>query len=119
METETASSECDLSELHEISACGEVDTEGANGVSTSSFTKKDNAWTQCSLNDSESAAPQRNQKEDNSKSSKRFGGGDLEHRYKLCLRAEIVGLCVLIVIVWGLLSLPIVFYHLPIVSELE
>ena len=117
METETALSECALSELNEISACGKADTEGANGVSTSSFAKKDNAWSQCFVNGSESAAPQRNQKQEDSKSSTRFGGGDLEHRYKLCLRAEIVGLCVLIVIVWGLMSLPIVFYHLPVVSE--
>ena len=46
-----------------------------------------------------------------------FGGEDAERRYKLWLRAEIVGLCVLIVIVWGLLSLPIVFYDLPVVSK--
>ena len=119
METETTTSEC-ASELNEIPACGTAGTEGATVVSTSSFAKKDSAWTQRSLNDSESAAPPRNQKQEDSKSSKRFGGGDeLEHRYKLCLRAEIVGLCVLIVIVWGLLSLPIVFYHLPVVSENE
>ena len=31
-------------------------------------------------------------------------------------RAEIVALIVVVVIVWGLLALPIVFYHLPSVS---
>ena len=40
-----------------------------------------------------------------------------ERRYKLWLRAEIVGLCILILIVWGLLLLPIVFYHQPVVSR--
>lgn len=40
-------------------------------------------------------------------------GEDLERRYKLCLRMEIVGLSILIVIVWGLLTLPIVFYYFP------
>ena len=42
-------------------------------------------------------------------------GEDPERRYKLCLRVKIVGLSALIVIVWGLLTLPIVFYHLPAV----
>lgn len=46
---------------------------------------------------------------------KELPGEDLERRHKLCLRAKIVGLSVLIVIVWGLLTLPIVFYHLPTV----
>lgn len=116
MESDTASCER-ASELNEISTYyDEAVTEEANGVSASSFTKKDSGWTQCSLNESR-AAPQSNQKQEDSKSSKRFGGDDLERRYKLCLRAEIVGLSVLIVVVWGLLSLPIVFYHLPVVSE--
>ena len=49
-------------------------------------------------------------------SSGKFGADDAERRYKVCLRAEIVGLCVVIVIVWGLLLLPIVFYHLPVAA---
>lgn len=48
---------------------------------------------------------------------KRLPGKDLERRYKLCLRVEIVGLSALIVIVWGLLALPIVFYHVTDVSR--
>ena len=32
------------------------------------------------------------------------------------LRAETVGLTVVIIIVWGLLLLPVIFYHLPDVS---
>jgi hypothetical protein len=46
----------------------------------------------------------------------KLGGDEAERRYKLCLRAEIVGLCIVIVIVWGLLLLPIVFYHIPVAS---
>ena len=30
------------------------------------------------------------------------------------LRLEVVGLSVLIVIVWGLLTLPIIFFHIPV-----
>ena len=30
------------------------------------------------------------------------------------LRLEVVGLLVLIVIVWGLLTLPIIFFHIPV-----
>jgi hypothetical protein len=49
-------------------------------------------------------------------SGETLGGDEAERRYKLCLRAEIVGLCIVIVIVWGLLLLPIVFYHIPVAS---
>ena len=38
---------------------------------------------------------------------------ETERRYKMWLRAETVGLAVVIVIVWGLLLLPVIFYHLP------
>ena len=41
------------------------------------------------------------------------GAEDIERRYKMWLRAEIVGLAVVIVVVWGLLLLPVVFYFLP------
>ena len=41
-----------------------------------------------------------------------MSGDHAEQRYKLCLRAEIVGLCIVIVIVWSLLLLPIIFYHI-------
>jgi hypothetical protein len=46
----------------------------------------------------------------------KLGGDEAERRYKLCLRAEIVGLCIVIVTVWGLLLLPIVFYRIPLAS---
>ena len=36
-----------------------------------------------------------------------------EHRLKAWQRAEVIVICAVIVIVWGLLSLPIVFYHMP------
>ena len=39
------------------------------------------------------------------------GAEEIERRYKKWLRAEIVGLAVLIIIVWGLLLLPVIFYH--------
>ena len=45
------------------------------------------------------------------------GAEEIERRYKKWLRAEIVGLAVLIIIVWGLLLLPIIFYHLPNVQS--
>ena len=35
-------------------------------------------------------------------------------KYKKRLRVEIVGLCVLMVIVWGLLTFPIVFFYKPL-----
>ena len=50
------------------------------------------------------------------KHSKVFGNEGAETRYKLWLRCEIVGLAVIIVIILGLFALPIVFYHLPVVS---
>ena len=58
----------------------------------------------------------RSQKLESSVSGGKLGGDEAERRYRLCLRAEIVGLCVVIVIVWGLLLLPIVFYHIPLAS---
>ena len=42
--------------------------------------------------------------------------GDVEITYKKWLRVEIVGLAVVIIIVWGLLLLPVIFYHLPDVN---
>ena len=41
------------------------------------------------------------------------GAEEIERRYKVWLRAETVGLAVVIIIVWDLLLLPVVFYHLP------
>ena len=41
------------------------------------------------------------------------GAEDVEITYKKWLRAEIVGLAVVIIVVWGLLLLPVIFYHLP------
>ncbi len=39
-----------------------------------------------------------------------------EKGFKLFLRAELVGLCVLIAMVWGLLALPVFLFHLSPVS---
>ena len=88
--------------------------EDGNGVANSSFkyngTTNGGTLPRCE-------GPQntlsRSQKQDK---SGKLGGDDVERRYKLCLRAEIVGLCIVIVIVWGLLLLPIVFYHLPVAT---
>lgn len=44
------------------------------------------------------------------------GAEDVEITYKKWLRAEIVGLAVVIIVVWCLLLLPVIFYHLPDVS---
>lgn len=41
------------------------------------------------------------------------GAEEIERRYKLWLRAETAGLAVVIIVVWGLLLLPVIFYHLP------
>ena len=49
--------------------------------------------------------------------SHKLSGEEAERRYKLWLRVEIVGLCILILTVWSLLLLPTVFYHQSIVSE--
>ena len=38
---------------------------------------------------------------------------------KTWLRTEIVVLCIVVVIIWALLSLPIIFYHLPEDSQQE
>ncbi len=39
-----------------------------------------------------------------------------ERGFKLFLRAELVGLCVLIAVVWGLLAIPVFLFHLSPVS---
>ena len=39
-----------------------------------------------------------------------------ERGYKLFLRAELVGLCVLIGVVWALLAIPVFLFHLSPVS---
>ena len=41
------------------------------------------------------------------------GAEEIERKYKIWLRAEIVGLVAVIIVVWGLLLLPVIFYHLP------
>ena len=43
----------------------------------------------------------------------KFDGQAVLKKYKRRLRVEIVGLCVLMAIVWGLLTLPIIFYFSP------
>ena len=40
-------------------------------------------------------------------------GGKKSLSVEIWQRAQIIVLCIVVVIVWGLLSLPIVFYHLP------
>ena len=45
------------------------------------------------------------------------GAVDVERGYKVCLRIQIVGLSAVIVIVWTLLLLPVIFYHLPEVRK--
>ena len=37
--------------------------------------------------------------------------------YKLCIRLELAVLCVLIVVVWGLLAIPVFVFHLSEVSR--
>ena len=41
------------------------------------------------------------------------GAEDVERAYKRRLRVQIVGLSAVIIIVWSLLLLPVIFYHLP------
>ena len=123
METEVLSSEF-TSELYTISACEsglslqpeENALNGGAGAAAAAGEKESTQTSTFSRNESadtlsRGSGPQKRRAEKN------FAGQDVERRYKICLRAEIVGLSVLIVIVWGLLSLPIVFYHIPAVSE--
>ena len=37
-----------------------------------------------------------------------------KNKYQLLLNAEKVGLCLLIAIVWGLLAVPVIIYHVPV-----
>ena len=43
-----------------------------------------------------------------------FDGQSLLRKYRRLLRVEVAVLCVLMVVVWGLLALPVVFYFLPL-----
>ena len=43
-----------------------------------------------------------------------FGGQNLTKMYRRWLQFEVIALCVLMVIVWGLLTIPIIFYYLPL-----
>ena len=89
--------------------------EDGNGVASSSFNYNHSTTNGGTLPRSEGPQDTLSRSQKQGKSGK-FGGDDVERRYKLCLRAEIVGLCIVIVIVWGLLLLPIVFYHLPVAT---
>ncbi len=40
-----------------------------------------------------------------------------ERGYKFCIRLELAVLCVLIVVVWGLLAIPVFVFHLSEVSR--
>ena len=42
-----------------------------------------------------------------------------QHSVKTWLRTEIVALCIIVMIAWILLSLPIIFYHLPQKTEVS
>ena len=112
------------SELHSISACElgalppqdrdhqEVDSSTFNGSAS-----QDDVTTGSKFQRTESMLNGTNTKRESRRGSAKYGGQEAaEKRYKLWLRAEIVGLCILILIVWGLLLLPIVFYHQPVVS---
>ena len=38
-------------------------------------------------------------------------------KYKMCLKIEFAALCAVIVVIWGLLSIPVILYHsVPLVS---
>ena len=37
-------------------------------------------------------------------------------KYKMCLKIEFAVLCAVIVVIWGLLSIPVILYHVPLVS---
>ena len=58
--------------------------------------------------------PEGNKQSITSKVSGLFGGDNLAVKYRRWLQFEVVALCVLMVIVWGLLTLPIIFYYLPV-----
>ena len=41
------------------------------------------------------------------------------HPAKKCMTAEIILLCVVMVVIWVALTLPLVFFYLPVVSQLR
>lgn len=130
MDTTIVFSEQSTSQLTFTSICGESSSAGLSGLENgngaggstdygNSSTKNGSTLLRkAELEGTSSVADtlSRSQKLESSVSGGKLGGDEAERRYKLCLRAEIVGLCVVIVIVWGLLLLPIVFYHLPLAS---
>ena len=65
------------------------------------------------LIDSKSATGKRGTKRE---SKPILGIAKAEHRYKMWLRGELVGVAVVVIIVWALFLLPIIVYHLPVVS---
>ena len=36
-------------------------------------------------------------------------------KYKMCLKIEFVVLCAVVVVIWGLLSIPVILHHVPLV----
>ena len=42
-------------------------------------------------------------------------GVQVMEKYKMCLKIEFVVLCAVIVVIWGLLSIPVILYHVPLV----
>ena len=132
MDTAIVLSEQSTSQVTFISMCGESSStnlqcglpKNGNGIEGSScgysITKNGGTLPRKTEPEGPSSVDtlSRSQKLESSESAGgKLRGDDAERRYKLCLRAEIVGLCVVIVIVWGLLLLPIVFYHLPLASD--
>ena len=129
METGTGPSEKFTCELNSISACESSVTDElaglevrANGVASSvldrDFMSGNTGFTRSRTETAAGTGTLSGQ----SKDKLRLGGDEAERKYKTWLRVEIVALCVVILIVWGLLLLPVVFYNLPastVVSDIQ
>ena len=123
--SEQSTSQLTFTSICESSSAGLSGLENGNGIDSSNYAEYRYSSTKNGGTLPRKAEPEgassadtlsRSQKLESSEGGEKLGGDAAERRYKLCLRAEIVGLCVVIVIVWGLLLLPIVFYHLPVAS---
>ena len=86
------------------------------GPTTDSEDKTPNTAESISNGDSEGKLRDPSPQRSTTKNKKLFGKEGAKNRYKLWLRFEQVGLAVVIIIIWGLFALPIIFYHLPVVS---
>lgn len=125
MATAIVLSEQSTSQLTFTSICGESSSaslsglENGNGSSYADYGAKNGGILPRKAEPEVASTLSRSQKLESSESGAKLRGDDAERRYKLCLRAEVVGLCVVIVIVWGLLLLPIIFYHLPLSASVS